>query len=89
MTQIQFSANFIDPARASDISSLVTTAPLPFGFQLPATSDASVQGGAVLGYVLSGRGKPTDLGQALSSFAGLHMLSVNDHSAEGRRWPSS
>lgn len=78
VTQIQFSANFIDPARASDISSLLTTAPLPFGFQLPATSDASVQAGAVLGYVLSGRGKPTDLGQALSSFAGLHMLSVNN-----------
>ena len=26
MTQIQFSANFTDPARASDISSLLTTA---------------------------------------------------------------
>jgi hypothetical protein len=79
VTQIQLSPNFIDPARASDISSLLTTAPLPFGFQLPNTSDASVQAGAVLGYVLSGRGKATDLGQALGSFSGLHMLSVNDN----------
>jgi Copper transport outer membrane protein, MctB len=79
VTQIQLSPNFIDPARAADISSLLTTAPLPFGFQLPNTSDASVQAGAVLGYVLSGRGKPTDLGQALGSFSGLHMLSVNDN----------
>jgi hypothetical protein len=79
VTQIQLSPNFIDPARASDISSLLTTAPLPFGFQLPNTSDASVQAGAVLGYVLSGKGKATDLGQALGSFSGLHMLSVNDN----------
>lgn len=79
VTEIQFSPNFIDPARASDISSLLTTAPLPFGFQLPNTSDASVQAGAELGYVLSGRGKTTDLGQVLGSFSGLKMLSVNDN----------
>lgn len=79
VTQIQFSPNFIDPARASDIVSLLAGPALPFGIQLPGSSDASVQAGAVLGYVLSGRGKPTDLGQVLSSFSGLHMLSVNDN----------
>lgn len=79
VTQIQLSPNFIDPARASDIVSLLAGPALPYGIALPATSDASVQAGAVLGYVLSGRGKPTDLGQVLSSFSGLHMLSVNDN----------
>lgn len=78
VTQIQLSPSFIDPARSSDIVSLLAGPALPYGIQLPASSDASVQAGAVLGYVISGRGKPTDLGQVLSSFSGLHMLSVND-----------
>jgi hypothetical protein len=79
VTQIQLSANFIDPARGSDIITLLSGAALPFGITLPSSSDASIQAGAVLGYVISGRGKPTDLGQVLSSFSGLRMLSVNDH----------
>ena len=80
VTQIQLTPNYIDPARASDIVGLISgPAGLPFGLTLPSTSDAPTLAGDVLGYVLSGKGHPTDLRQWMSSFAGLNMLSVNNH----------
>ena len=80
VTQIQLTPNFIDPARASDIvASISGPAGLPFGLTLPNTSDAPTLAGDVLGYVLSGKGHPTDLGKWISTFSGLGMLTVNNH----------
>jgi hypothetical protein len=79
VTEVQLAPAYADPARASDITGLIGSTGKPAEIKLPLTSDVPTLAGALLGYVLSGRGATTDLGQVLSSFAGLRMLSVNDH----------
>jgi hypothetical protein len=67
---------YIDPRRASDITSLVTSGVHPIGLTLPEVSDAGQLGGALLAFVLLGKGERTDLSQVLGGFSELHMVSV-------------
>jgi outer membrane murein-binding lipoprotein Lpp len=73
--QVELTDAYIDPRRSSDITSLVTTNH-PIGLTLPEVSDAGQLGGALLAYVLLGKGEPTDLSQVIGSFSELHMVSV-------------
>jgi Copper transport outer membrane protein, MctB len=66
---------YVDPRRSSDITSLVTSGVHPIGLTLPEVSDAGQLGGALLAFVLLGKGEPTDLSQVLSGFSELHMVS--------------
>jgi hypothetical protein len=72
--RLQLAAPFIDPAQASSITSFATGAAHPESLTLPQTSDAGLVGGALLAYVLVGRGSATDLKTVLSGFSGLHMI---------------
>jgi hypothetical protein len=74
--RLQLTADYTDPKRAGDITALVTGSAHPVGLTLPQTSDPGVLGGALLAYVLMGRGQQTDLRQVLASFSGLHMIKV-------------
>lgn len=73
--QLELTGEYIDPRRASDITSLVTSGVHPQGLTLPEVSDAGQLGGALLAYVLLGKGEATDLSQVLSGFSELHMIS--------------
>lgn len=75
--RITLTAEYFDPARASDIRSLATGSAHPVGLQLPATDDAGQLGGSLLAYVLVGTPTPTDIGQVLAGFSALQMLKVN------------
>jgi hypothetical protein len=66
---------YIDPRRSGDITSLVTSGVHPQGLTLPEVSDAGQLGGALLAFVLLGKGEATDLSQVLSGFSELHMVS--------------
>lgn len=81
--RLQLSAAYIDPRRGPDITALATTSDArPAGLQLPVSSDSAVLGGALLAYVLAGKGVATDLGQVLAGFATLRMLSVENPPAD-------
>jgi len=75
--QVQLSAQFDDPRRASDIQSLATTGAHPIGLQLPTTDSPGLLAGALLGFVLLGHGQGTDLTQVLAGFNTLDMLKVD------------
>ncbi|MFN2519175.1 MAG: copper transporter [Jatrophihabitantaceae bacterium] len=66
---------YVDPRRSSDITSLVTSGVHPIGLTLPEVSDAGQLAGALLAFVLLGKGQRTDLSQVLSGFSELHMIS--------------
>lgn len=72
---VELTDAYIDPRRSSDITSLVTSGIHPQGLTLPEVSDAGQLGGALLAYVLLGKGSATDVSQVLSGFAELHMVS--------------
>jgi hypothetical protein len=72
--RLVFAPAFTDPAQQSSVDTLVTNGTAPFGLRLPPTSDAGQLGGALLAYVLVGKGQPTDLKTVLGEFAGLHMI---------------
>jgi hypothetical protein len=72
---LELTDGYIDPRRSSEITSLVTSGVHPQGLTLPEVSDAGQLGGALLAYVLLGKGSATDVSQVLSGFAELHMVS--------------
>jgi hypothetical protein len=72
--RIQLSKDFTDPKRAADIRSLATGGVHPVGLQLPTTDDAGRLAGALLGFVLLGKGQPTDLTQVLAGLGALNMV---------------
>lgn len=72
---LELTPSYIDPRRAADITSLVTSSVHPIGLTLPEVSDAGQLGGALLAFVLLGKGERTDLRQVLSGFSALHMVS--------------
>lgn len=74
--RIQMAADYFNPARAADIRSLVTNGTQPTGLTLPGTDDAGQLGGALLSYVLTGKGNATDITRTLAAFSTLQMLSV-------------
>ena len=75
--QVQLSTGYIDQRRGSDIVALATGNAHPSGITLPEVSDPGQLGGALLAYVLLGKGLQTDLSQVVGGFSGLHMISVS------------
>lgn len=73
--RIQLTGDYTDPKRAGDITSLATGTH-PIGLIYPSTDDAGTLGGALLSFVLLGRGQPTDLTQVIAGFVELNMLKV-------------
>jgi hypothetical protein len=69
--------NYLDERLGSGINSLATGPSHPVGLTLPETSDSGQLGGALLAYVLLGKGQKTDLTQVLGGFSALHMVSVD------------
>jgi hypothetical protein len=74
--RVQLGKSFTDPARANDIRSLATSGVHPIGLQLPTTEDAGMLAGALLGFVLGGKGQGSDLTQVLAGFKTLDMLTT-------------
>jgi hypothetical protein len=73
--RVQLTNDYTDVRRGGDISSLATGPVHPIGLTLPETNDAGMLGGALLAYVLLGKGQPTDLRQVVGGLSELHMLS--------------
>lgn len=73
--RVQLTSDYTDPKRAPDITSFVTQVH-PVGLVLPTTSDAGTLGGALLSYVLLGKGQASDVTQVLSGLADLRMLKI-------------
>ena len=74
-SRLDLTASYVDQRRGSDIASLAISVH-PTGLTLPEVSDPGQLGGALLSYVLLGRGQATDLNQVLGAFSELHMVSV-------------
>jgi hypothetical protein len=74
--RVQLTSDYTDPKRAADITSFVTQVH-PIGLSLPQTDDAGSLGGALLSFVLLGKGQPSDVTQVLSGLADLHMLKID------------
>jgi hypothetical protein len=79
--RVQLTRDFTDPKRASDIRSLATTGAHPVGLQLPTTDDAGTLAGSLLGFVLLGKGQPTDLTQVIAGFSTLNMAKAEGDTA--------
>lgn len=69
--------DYLQASQGNGINSLATGPAHPMGLKLPTTSDAGQLGGALLAYVLLGKGEQTDLTQVLGGFEQLHMLTVD------------
>jgi hypothetical protein len=82
--KIQLSTKFTDPKHATDLRTLATTGAHPIGLQLPTTDDAGTLSGSLLGFVLFGKGQPTDLTQVLSGLATLNMATTDGPVASGK-----
>jgi outer membrane murein-binding lipoprotein Lpp len=74
--RIQLTSDYTDPKRAGDITSLATGGAHPIGLTYPSVDDAGELGGALLAFVLLGKGQQTDLKQVLAGFSELNMLKV-------------
>jgi len=74
--RIQLTDDYTDPKRAGDITAFATGDVHPIGLTYPAVDDAGKLGGALLSFVLLGKGQPTDLKQVLAGFSELNMLKV-------------
>jgi hypothetical protein len=70
--------NYLDARLGSGINSLATGPSHPIGLTLPETSDAGQLGGALLSYVLLGKGQATDVTQVLGAFSALHMITLDN-----------
>ena len=74
--RIQLTGDYTDPKRAGDITALATGGVHPIGLTYPSVDDAGQLGGALLAFVLLGRGEQTDLQQVLASLSELNMVKV-------------
>jgi Copper transport outer membrane protein, MctB len=81
--RIQLASAYVDKDRGPDITALSTGPAHPAGLTLPATSDPATLGGALLAYVLSGKGTSADLGKVISGFSALNMLKVEGADPKG------
>ena len=73
--QIQLTNDYTDPKRAGQITKFATGGNIqPLGLTYPNTDQAGAIGGALLAYVLLGRGEQSDLTQVLAGFSGMSML---------------
>jgi hypothetical protein len=76
--------DLVDPRRANDVRTLVTSGVHPIGLTLPTTDDAGRLAGALLGYVLLGKGQGTDLTQTVTGLTTLNMLKAYGNPAAGK-----
>jgi hypothetical protein len=72
--RLEIGASYIQQALGSSIVALATGPNHPPGVSLPVTSDPGRLGGALLAYVLLGKGQPTDLTAVLAGFSRLNMI---------------
>lgn len=75
--RVTITKDYLDQRQANGITSLATGPSHPIGLTLPETSDAGRLGGALLAYVLLGRGQRTDVTTVLGGFSELHMITVD------------
>lgn len=80
--RLDLAASYTDAAQADSIIQLATGPAHSPDLSLPETSDARMIGGAMLAFVLTGHGQPTDLKTVLSGFSGLHMISSDPQGIE-------
>jgi hypothetical protein len=82
--QIGLTAALSDPAQSASVLALATSAH-PIGLTLPTqTSDPGTLAGSLLGYVLFGKGQPTDLATVLAAFAKSNLITVSGTPAAGK-----
>lgn len=84
VAQIAMTKDLVDPRRAADVRSLVTTGVHPMGLTLPTTDDAGRLAGSLLGFVLLGKGQATDLTQAVAGLTTLNMVKVTGTPSSGK-----
>lgn len=72
--RIQLTGDYTDPKLAGAITKFATGGVQPIGLIYPNTDQAGAIGGALLAYVLLGKGQPTDLTQVLAGFSQMNML---------------
>jgi hypothetical protein len=78
--RLQLAGRYLDPAESQDLTDFATGPAHPLGLQLPESGDPARVAATLLAYVLSGKGKPTDVKTVLTGLAGLHVL-ASDPSA--------
>jgi hypothetical protein len=78
--RLQLAGRYLDPAESQDLTDFATGPAHPLGLQLPESGDPARVAATLLAYVLSGKGKATDLKTVLTGLAGLHVL-TSDPSA--------
>lgn len=74
---VTLTKNYLDPRLGDGIKNLATGPAHPTSLTLPVTSDAGQLGGALLSWVLLGKGQKTDLTQVLGGLAALHLVSLS------------
>src|SRR5262249_42437625 len=74
--RLQLTGDYIDPKQADAMTRFATGGVQPVGLTYPNTDQAGVIGGALLAYVLLGKGQPTDLTQVIAGFAQMHMVKL-------------
>jgi Copper transport outer membrane protein, MctB len=74
--RVQLTSDYIDPKQAEAMTRFATGGVQPVGLTYPNTDQAGVIGGALLAYVLLGKGQSTDLTQVIAGFAQMHMLKI-------------
>ncbi|HZZ95736.1 MAG TPA: copper transporter [Jatrophihabitantaceae bacterium] len=80
--RLDLAPSFTDAAQADSIVNLATGPAHSPDLTLPETSDARVIGAALLAFVLTGHGQPTDLKAVLGGFSGLHMITSDPQGIE-------
>lgn len=71
---IQLTNDYVDPKQAGAIARFATSGVQPVGLTYPSTDEAGAIGGALLAYVLVGKGQPSDLTQVIVGFAQMQMI---------------
>ncbi len=83
--RLALASGFTDPSQGSSITTLATGPAHPLGLTLPQTNDPGQLGGALLAYVLVGKGESTDLKTVLSGFSSLHMITSDPQGIEASK----
>ncbi len=83
--RLSLAASFTDPSQGSSITALATGPAHPLGLTLPQTNDPGKLGGALLAYVLVGKGETSDLKTVLRGFSSLHMITSDPQGIEPAR----
>jgi hypothetical protein len=73
--RVQLSGDYTDPKQAGAVVKFATNNN-PIGLTLPNTDQAGAIGGALLAFVLLGKGQPSDLTQVVVGFSQMHMLKL-------------